>query len=503
MHEELVAAVAMAYQGDVEGSRVAIHALAPADHLAWALWSFAAADYDGFSEHVAAAAFETDADRRAVRSALRTLLQVEHNGRVVIPVGETRVAGDSPVSGLIGYLLSESAYSAGLLERSDLITRRVLDRTSSDDPFLPWVRISRIRVLAFLGLSSEAASEVEVLKSEIAEWPLGAALVGSHEALVASIRADTRAVEAAARRTRVGLPRPTHQLDAMAVALTGLALSTVGRPKPALEALLVGGDDLALLPMVSRCHVGDLAIDLCLQLGLVEDAQRHLDRSESFDVEAGSFCAAAVERSRARLLAISNVEAPDAGPHAEMYLTSERAFADLAALPKGAADIADLTRRVAGAGLSEVRAWARREAGDESVTEQPFAGLGWDALSAQARVVARLAASGMRNKEIAAAIFLSEKTVEGLVATVLATLGTKSRVSIGDRVPFDVPVAAIRELTKRQGQVARLLAEGRGNAEIADALVISEKTVEKHVSDLFSVLGVNSRAAVAAFVRAL
>lgn len=267
--------------------------------------------------------------------------------------------------------------------------------------------------------------------------------------------------------------------------------------------MLVGGDDLALLPMVSRCHVGDLAIDLCLQLGLVEDAQRHLDRSESFNLEAGSFCAAAVERSRARLLAISNVEVPDAGPHAEMYLTRERAFADLAALPKGAADIADLTRRVAGAGLSEVRAWAGREAGDDNATEQPFAGLGWDALSAQARVVARLAASGMRNKEIAAAIFLSEKTVEGLVATVLATLGTKSRVGIGGRVPFDVPVAAIRELTKRQGQVARLLAEGRGNAEIADSLSISEKTVEKHVSDLFSVLGVNSRAAVAAFFRAL
>jgi DNA-binding CsgD family transcriptional regulator len=54
-------------------------------------------------------------------------------------------------------------------------------------------------------------------------------------------------------------------------------------------------------------------------------------------------------------------------------------------------------------------------------------------------------------------------------------------------------------LTSREQEVARLLAAGRSNREIADGLTISEGTVEVHVKHILSKLGFRSRAQVAAW----
>ncbi len=48
-------------------------------------------------------------------------------------------------------------------------------------------------------------------------------------------------------------------------------------------------------------------------------------------------------------------------------------------------------------------------------------------------------------------------------------------------------------LTEREVEVLRLLAEGRSNREIAEALTITEKTVKSHVSSILGKLGVPSR----------
>ena len=50
-------------------------------------------------------------------------------------------------------------------------------------------------------------------------------------------------------------------------------------------------------------------------------------------------------------------------------------------------------------------------------------------------------------------------------------------------------------LSERQLEVLEHVAAGRTNREIADALVISHRTVERHVSDIFAKLDVSSRAA--------
>ena len=50
------------------------------------------------------------------------------------------------------------------------------------------------------------------------------------------------------------------------------------------------------------------------------------------------------------------------------------------------------------------------------------------------------------------------------------------------------------ELTEREREVLDLLARGTSNAEIASALVISQKTVRNHVSNIFNKLQVADRA---------
>jgi DNA-binding NarL/FixJ family response regulator len=53
-------------------------------------------------------------------------------------------------------------------------------------------------------------------------------------------------------------------------------------------------------------------------------------------------------------------------------------------------------------------------------------------------------------------------------------------------------------LTDRELQVLRLLASGATNKAIAAELVLSERTVDRHVSNIFAKLGVSSRAAATA-----
>jgi DNA-binding NarL/FixJ family response regulator len=65
-----------------------------------------------------------------------------------------------------------------------------------------------------------------------------------------------------------------------------------------------------------------------------------------------------------------------------------------------------------------------------------------------------------------------------------------------------VAPAAVRrvrgELTDRELEVLRLVAAGETNKAIATRLVLSERTVDRHVSNIFAKLGVSSRAAATA-----
>jgi ATP/maltotriose-dependent transcriptional regulator MalT len=65
-------------------------------------------------------------------------------------------------------------------------------------------------------------------------------------------------------------------------------------------------------------------------------------------------------------------------------------------------------------------------------------------------------------------------------------------------LPKAAPTAA-GGLTAREVEVLRLVSSGKSNRAIADELVISEKTVARHVSNIFTKLGLSSRSAATSY----
>jgi len=91
---------------------------------------------------------------------------------------------------------------------------------------------------------------------------------------------------------------------------------------------------------------------------------------------------------------------------------------------------------------------------------------------------------------------LKEEAVERIVDAVRVVAGGGTWLS--EKVQARVMERAAREeaepvLTERELEVLRLMAEGKGNREIAEALCVAERTVKYHVNSIYSKLGVTSR----------
>ena len=67
------------------------------------------------------------------------------------------------------------------------------------------------------------------------------------------------------------------------------------------------------------------------------------------------------------------------------------------------------------------------------------------------------------------------------------------------REPVSEEPNPFTELTDREMQILRLVADGKSNAEIAEELVISQKTVKSHVSNILSKLQLADRTQAAVF----
>ena len=125
---------------------------------------------------------------------------------------------------------------------------------------------------------------------------------------------------------------------------------------------------------------------------------------------------------------------------------------------------------------------------------------------ARARLVAaRGAAAGGRRDDAVEALGRAERDATAAGATRIADAAARELRRLGRRAQRRVPAdpvtgPATAPLSHREREVAGLVAEGRTNREIAGALFLSEKTVERHLSRIFGKLGVSSRAALAAHV---
>ena len=82
------------------------------------------------------------------------------------------------------------------------------------------------------------------------------------------------------------------------------------------------------------------------------------------------------------------------------------------------------------------------------------------------------------------------------------TLEEAVQFALGAETPAPVarPAAGVSLLSKREYQVAELVARGLSNKDVAKELVISQRTAEGHVAKIMDKLGVSSRAQVAVWV---
>jgi len=112
----------------------------------------------------------------------------------------------------------------------------------------------------------------------------------------------------------------------------------------------------------------------------------------------------------------------------------------------------------------------------------------------------RLIASGIRGAEFVELdsknhiLLEHEPAWKRLCATFLEFTGLGGGPVVGEDPVF-------RALTRREREILALLTEGLGNADIAERLSLSEKTVRNHLSNLFDKLGVWTRAQAIVFAR--
>jgi DNA-binding NarL/FixJ family response regulator len=181
----------------------------------------------------------------------------------------------------------------------------------------------------------------------------------------------------------------------------------------------------------------------------------------------------------------------------------------LAANDPGAARTAadELTRLAHALGAPLLGAMAAQATGAVLLAEhEPQAALadlreaaaGWQALEAPyqaacTQVLIGLAHRAMGDEDTAA---IELETVRHAFAALGATPDVRRIEAL--RGPADAPDTR-GGLTAREVEVLRLIATGRTNRAIAERLGISEKTVARHVSNIFTKLGLSTRAAATAY----
>ena len=99
----------------------------------------------------------------------------------------------------------------------------------------------------------------------------------------------------------------------------------------------------------------------------------------------------------------------------------------------------------------------------------------------------------------AVAQFLGGFVVEGHIQYLFVRLALGEPERQEERRNGDEPAA----LGERQLEVARLVAEGLSNKQIATKLFLSQRTIDSHVRTILNKLGFNSRAQIAGWVASL
>jgi pimeloyl-ACP methyl ester carboxylesterase/DNA-binding CsgD family transcriptional regulator len=91
--------------------------------------------------------------------------------------------------------------------------------------------------------------------------------------------------------------------------------------------------------------------------------------------------------------------------------------------------------------------------------------------------------------------FLGEPDRSAAAPEASVTTVIRPASALAGQVPgARLPMQAARELTAREVEVVRLVASGQSNQEIAEELVVSVRTVERHIANVYRKLGARGRA---------
>lgn len=374
-----------------------------------------------------------------------------------------------------------------------------------------WLRLALVRALLFQGEVAQASAELTRARPD-ATSPLALQAVRCLDAMVVGLRGEREAVVAVAEEMRSLILMPRSYADSGLALLGAFGLAMCGFPAAAAELLRYGGGGpgLPLLPPALRAYGYDLLVEAAAEGGNVELAEWILLEFDRLDLGANQQMLAARDAARARFRiaageVLEGVVAAEAAAlkaaEARSELIGTRALLAAARGTVTAAVDADRIRALLDSvGSEDLRDWVHRSLAASGREARPLTGVGWDQLTPTQRVVARLAARGLRNQEIADLLVVSPRTVEVHVAAVLDALGVVNRVGIVGAVRGgDTPDRLLLDtFTPRQRDVALHVVQGRTNAEIARGLAVTEKTVEKHMSALLKAVGVPTRAALTA-----
>jgi DNA-binding NarL/FixJ family response regulator len=427
------------------------------------------------------------------------------------------------------YLFAEAALAtarvslaAQLAAGADSAAAQWTGPEGKEHSFVSFIRINRVRAFAFAGRidAARAAHELLVANGPNPDTaPMLALVVEATGILVQGNAAERSQVRTLADRLAGVFPEPKDYLSSGAWLLVAFGLDAAGEVRRAARFALTaaGGDpDAPRLTIIDRV----LLLELLVKQAAVEG---DLDAAEAWCAHARTLADNPIANST-----VSRIQARVdllAGRVGEAELGAERAVEQArevgraievseGELVMGQIQIAlsmpgearkrleQTVLRSDAEGHLAVRASARRLLRGGGQRLRPSPGSEWDGLSTREREVALLVAHGLSNIAIASELHISANTVRVHVSRVLAAFGASSRFAVMARIAELLPSEGneLAPLTSRQVAVAERIAKGYGNAEIAQDLGVSKKTVEKHITDICRAWQTSSRLGVARLV---
>jgi DNA-binding NarL/FixJ family response regulator len=316
--------------------------------------------------------------------------------------------------------------------------------------------VESVATLIELGRLAEAAAAAEEGMERARLGGNPRLLLGAHSALASARLAGgdvAAALRDAGEAAEIDVQPDFHATGQPGWCL-GAALAAAGNPERAVEVMLqaFGGPELPQLVPAERPAAAADLVEAQLACGDVAAAEEALARGEAAATRAGTAWAAAitgVARSAVLLASENPTEAVTA-----------------AAAAREAATGAPLAS--ARAGLAEGRA---------------------------------LAAAGERQAAVRALVDV-ESALERFGALRRRDEAVRELRRLGHRVLRPARQTSAGPLTAREREIAELVAAGRTNREVAEQLVLSTRTIEAHLRNIYGKLGVRSRVELAREVQA-